>query len=196
MNNTLTDTPASQRQRNAALDHLSDRIRSNNPLTTNDKAVTKRIITRDYGHATPAQALVCLSYFPDNDVNPKEVTDLAVIQTPKTNKTSNDVTANWHRNSTVKECNALIRLVDGDLGKDPDRFFRRVAWLVTADQHDIQGFLRGLNFPAPVAGNVDLPANGKGRHGCRGFLRHDELFPRSVKQPQANQPETIIDLFG
>lgn len=175
----LTDAPAPAQSRDGFL----QRVRAAQ-LAGPELGLARRILARQWYNATPAQALLCLSVFPDANLKAPQgfPSGLAIAVDPE------DAPAcrkHWGTQGSVKEANALIRLLDGDFGTaGREVFLARCAWLVEATQAEIQSFLRdAVNLPAPVAGRVQLP----GLHGCQGFLMHAELFPR-IPKPTTPRP--------
>lgn len=186
----LTDSPAPSQSR----DGIRARWGRIDDLAA--RAVAKRIVARQWGNATPAQALLALASFADAvGVPTADAHGITFEIDPADNLA---VQRHWDLHATVKEANALIRLLDRDYGKaGRDLYIARVAWLVTASQPDIQAYLRTLALPAPsAAGRVQLP----GKHGCTGFLMHSELFPRPARTAKVVYAvpgeDAILDLFG
>ncbi len=186
----FTDTPASKKQRQAALRLLNAQLPKQDD---HEKRLAMRIICRQWGNATPAQALLVLSQIPDAKCTVPEAHDLSVMNFQRVGDLQ--ATADrWNANATIKECNALIRLSSAKYHTaGRDRFIARAAWLVTASQEDIQCYLHTLSLPAPLAGNIDPTP----KHGCRGFFRQSELFPRQhrLTAQQDDLPNTITDWF-
>lgn len=186
----LTDSPADARSRNGAL----ARSGGKDAETT---ATAKRILSRQWGAATPAQALFLLGEFAQES-NTTPTADRAALPLPPFDPAERAaVHRHWLADGTTKEHNALIRLLDRDFGDvTPTTWFGRVAWLVGATQPEIQGEIRKAKLPpADKGGRVQLP----GHLGCRGFLRAAELFPREYKHLAAKaiqEPMPIMDLFG
>ncbi len=178
----LTDSPAGRESRDGATGYFRTwHLHPNR--TTQEFDLARRIFCRDYGNATPAQALFLLSEFPT-------LTQKAALQTnlladtqrlPEwTHEDHAHVKAHWANQGSVKEHNALIRLFRGTLtGKDKVRFFCLVNWMVTAQQDALQAVLAPLVVKRTVSesqGRMTL----KGKNGLKGYLLRSEMLPRSV----------------
>ena len=186
----LTDSPAPQASREGVLVRWPKVT-----MTETERTLARRILARQWGNATPAQALLCLSLFPAARCSAPGV-DPALCGYVIDTEDKAQVITHWRMNGSVKEANALIRLLDKDYGTaDSERFFARVAWLVTADQKDIQAFLKTVGLPEAHGGRIQLP----NKQGCRGFLKSAELFPYIPKKAPPSTPvdeDNITDLFG
>ena len=176
----LTDSPAPQASREGVLTRWGNGVAN---MDNTEAQLGKRIIGRQWGQATPAQALLCLSLFPAaRCAAPVGNPDNLVITFLSEDKPA--IVDHWRSKCSVKEANALIRLLDKDYGTaGKERFLARCAWLVTADQTALQAFLRTLDLPKPNGGRVQIP----GKQGCTGFLMQTELFP-FIRKPAPVAP--------
>lgn len=187
----LTDAPAPKQSRDGVLLRLN-----NTTMTDTERALARRILARQWGNATPAQALLCLSLFHAARCS-APVADPAKVAFTVEVDDKPHVHRHWGNAGSVKEHNALIRLLDRDFGTaNRDRFMGRVAWLVTASQADIQAFLKTVGLPDANGGRVQIP----GKQGCTGFLMQTELFPFIRKNPPPVAPVDdgcdILSMFG
>lgn len=189
----LTDAPAPAESRRGVITRLGTATAT---TTTHDRAVIRRIMARQYGNATPAQALLAMAEASRASCS---IPSAAVPYVPWcwAPEDRDAVFAHWASQGSTKEANAIIRILDGDWGTaGHDRWLARVAWLVQVSQTDIQAWVRTLGLDLRPE-RVVLP----GHWGCRGWLARAELIPpvgKGRERPDADRPnpDDIFTFFG
>lgn len=136
-------------------------------------AICRRVRTRQWGNATPAQALLFCAALP-NWTSPRSAPLLTNIPIPCTKEELND---HWDQDAGTKEYNLFIQLADQRFGKcGRHDYLHAVAWLCGANQEQIQEVLKPFaeKFCDPGSGNT-LQIRGE-LNGLRGFLKRSEVF--------------------
>ena len=157
-----------------------------NKLSATQVHALRYMTARDYGKATPAQALLILGAGVPDTTIPLE----SKMPTPGMFDARLD--GNCEDAFTTKELNIAIRLANGKIPCN------RLAWVLRQDQPALQAAVKDIllaNGMRDHGGQVRLPRGGIS--GLAGFFKTNELFPYIPKdKPQTPEPEDLTkDLF-
>lgn len=160
------------------------------PPSDATKKLFRRVMHRNFGNATPAQALLLLATL--GPQAPMDLDDITVI--PGLINDRSAIPATCTQSLTVKELFTLTNIVNGHIKQAADK----MAFIVQADQATLQRALNQLTADwHKNHANVILPGEGVGPGKyLRGWLRINELFP-PVRDANDNlvEDDLITNLF-
>ena len=158
--------------------------------------ILQRIRARQWGTATPAQALVVIAAALAGELKAQGNLESLSPDLPAEDRKL--VSSHWRDKATTKEFNAGIRVLS--MENQASRVHNAVAWLVDPErtQAEIQKALRPVieaHFGASTDGSTLLLKNQYRWQGMTGYLATKEVFPH-IPAPIPPKPFTLIDMFG
>ena len=158
--------------------------------------VLQRIRSRQWGTATPAQAMVVIAAALAGELKAQGNLESLSPNLPAEDRKL--VAAHWRDKATTKEFNAAIRVLSMD--SQTTKVHNAVAWLVGPErtQEEIQKAIRPIveaHFGTSSDGSTLLLKNQYRWQGMTGYLASKEVFPHIPTPPKAKE-FTLIDMFG